>query len=380
MSHEIRTPLNGVIAVADVLAGTELTHSQKEMVGLIRSSGETLSCILADVLDLARIESGKLTLEQHPFNLAEAVRQVAFLLELRAQEKGVELLVEIAPEAETLVMGDVVRVKQVATNLLSNAVKFTERGSVKISVARTVEGFRLTVRDTGVGFDPSVTQDLFKPFQQADGSITRRFGGTGLGLAICRELVDAMGGELDCSGSPGEGAEFTVLLPLIVAAPLIENGSEAAPATEPAATQRALRVLLADDHPTNRKVVELIMAQCGAEVTSVEEGLQAVSAFRQAEFDVVLMDMQMPVCDGLSATRAIRDHERSSAALPCPVIMLTANALPEHIRASVAAGANAHLSKPYTASQLLACIDSVLQNSAAEPDTPERSPVMTMRD
>ncbi|HEY0650894.1 hybrid sensor histidine kinase/response regulator [Phenylobacterium sp.] len=357
MSHEIRTPLNGVVAVADVLARTELDGQQREMVEIVRSSGATLERLLSDVLDLARIESGAIEIQKEPFHLAEAIRGVAGLLSMRAQEKGVALDVSLPPEAETWVLSDVVRVKQIVTNLTSNAVKFTERGAVRIEV--TCEGgepgrplFRLAVRDTGVGFEPANKDRVFGRFQQADGSITRRFGGTGLGLAISRELAQLMDGDLDCDSEPGVGSVFWVTLPLeITAAPV--SVLDTVEAAEPAADQGPMRVLLADDHPTNRKVVELILQPLGVELLSVEDGRQAVEAYSAADFDVVLMDMQMPVMDGLAATRAIRQVERQLGRRRTPVLMLTANALPEHLELSRKAGADRHLSKPITAEKLI---------------------------
>jgi len=357
MSHEIRTPLNGVVAVADVLARTQLDAQQREMVEIVRSSGVTLERLLSDVLDLARIESGAIDIQREPFHLAEAIRGVAGLLSMRAQEKGVALEVAVPPEAETWVLGDVVRVKQIVTNLTSNAVKFTEQGGVRIEV--TCEGgepgrplFRLAVRDTGVGFDPANKDRVFGRFQQADGSITRRFGGTGLGLAISRELAQLMDGELDCDSEAGVGSVFWVTLPLeITEAPV--SALDAVAAAGPAADQGPLRVLLADDHPTNRKVVELILQPLGVELVSVEDGRQAVEAYGAADFDVVLMDMQMPVMDGLAATRAIRQLERQQGRRRTPLLMLTANALPEHLDLSRKAGADRHLSKPITAEKLI---------------------------
>jgi len=357
MSHEIRTPLNGVVAVADVLARTALDAQQQEMVEIVRSSGATLERLLSDVLDLARIESGVIEIQREPFHLADAIRGVAGLLSMRAQEKGVALDVSLPPEAEAWVLSDVVRVKQVVTNLTSNAVKFTEKGGVRIEV--TCEGgstatpvFRLAVRDTGVGFDPANKDRVFGRFQQADGSITRRFGGTGLGLAISRELAQLMDGELDCDSEPGVGSVFWVTLPL----PLTDEPASAldtATAEVGRSEQGPMRVLLADDHPTNRKVVELILQPLGVELVSVEDGRQAVDAFATAAFDVILMDMQMPVMDGLAATRAIRQLEREAGRGRTPLFMLTANALPEHLELSRRAGADRHLSKPITAEKLI---------------------------
>jgi PAS domain S-box-containing protein len=363
MSHEIRTPLNGVVGVADVLARTELSAGQRDMVEIIRSSGVTLERLLSDVLDLARIESGHLEIEHVPFHLGDAARAITGLLAMRAQEKGVSLNLELAPEAEGRVVGDVVRVKQILTNLLSNAVKFTERGEVRLCVSYLGgedRRFRFDVKDTGVGFDASQKDRVFARFQQADGSITRRFGGTGLGLAISRQLSHLMGGGLDCESTPGVGSTFSVELPMPEAAadarapdqPQFVDGARC----DAQGAGRALRVLLADDHPINRKVVELILGQVGIELASVEDGLQAVEAFKSGAFDVVLMDMQMPGMDGLTATRTIRDWERAHGLAPTPVFMLTANALAEHLEASRSSGADRHLTKPITADKLLGAL------------------------
>jgi signal transduction histidine kinase/CheY-like chemotaxis protein len=367
MSHEIRTPLNGVVGVADVLVNTTLDPGQHEMVEMIRNSAVTLGRLLSDVLDLARVESGRVEVRPEPFYLGDAARQTAALYEPHAREKDVALVLEIAPEAEAWVMGDVVRFKQVIGNLISNAVKFTSDGEVRLSVRPdgvSACGWRCEVKDTGIGFDPADKERLFGRFQQADGSVTRRFGGTGLGLAICRQLAELMGGELECDGRPGEGATFSFVLELPSAsataqAPVINAASELAQ------TARALRVLLADDHPTNRRVVELILGQADIEVCSVHDGQQALDAFRQGGFDVVLMDMQMPVMDGLTATREIRKLELDSGLDPTPVVMLTANALPEHIQASHAAGAERHLTKPISAPVLLAALVEIGQEMEA---------------
>ena len=371
MSHEIRTPLNGVVGVADVLAGTALTDRQREMVDLIRSSGQTLGRLLSDVLDLARIESGRLEIENEPFQLAQAAGAVAALLETRAHEKGLALKVQLAPEADCWVVGDVVRVKQILTNFVGNAIKFTEQGEVRIVVScPSHEGdravFRFEVQDTGVGFDASRKAAVFARFQQADGSITRRFGGTGLGLAISKQLAEMMGGEVDCDSTPGVGSVFYAELPMMLTeAPAQGQAAEALGAGD-GASGRALKILLADDHPTNRKVCELILAQIGVELTSVEDGAQALDAFISGHFDVVLMDMQMPVMDGLAATRAIREREKTMGLPRTPVFMLTANALAEHIEASRLAGADLHITKPITSAALLTALSQLTVEPEAE--------------
>jgi len=350
MSHEIRTPLNGIVGTAEVLARADLTARDRELVDIIRTSGETLASLLSDILDQARIEAGRLNIEIAPFHLGDLVRATAALWRLRADEQGVELTVHIAPELDRAFLGDALRVRQVLTNFVSNAVKFTAAGRIAIQAAPGPQGrVRILVEDTGVGFDAGQRGKIFGRFEQADGSITRRFGGTGLGLAISHQLTGLMGGEIDCDSSPGQGSRFWVDLPLEPA----ELGASASEGTAGAAPEPGLKVLIADDHPTNRKVVELMLDQLGASYVSTCDGAAALEAFRGGRFDVVLMDMQMPVMDGLSATRAIREHEARLRLARTPVVMLTANALREHVEASLAAGADHHLPKPITAAALV---------------------------
>jgi signal transduction histidine kinase/ActR/RegA family two-component response regulator len=370
MSHEIRTPLNGVIGIAQALASTELTPQQREMLDLIHSSGRTLQALLSDILDLARVESGRLALCDEAFDLAAAVREAARLYAATASDKGLQFFVEVSPESEVWVSGDVIRLKQILTNLVSNAVKFTTSGFVSLAAARGPdstggETLRFTVEDTGIGFDSETRQRLFKRFEQADGAITRRFGGTGLGLAISHQLATLMDGDLDCESEPGGGSAFILTIPLRPAAQP-QASTPDLPVIKADPGNRDLRILLADDHATNRKVVELILAQAPIELTSVEDGAQALEAYRAGEFDLVLMDMQMPVMDGLAATREIRLHEATMGLARTPVIMLTANALAEHVAAAADAGADLHLAKPFNAAQLLSVVFEMPAAAAAE--------------
>jgi signal transduction histidine kinase/ActR/RegA family two-component response regulator len=356
MSHEIRTPLNGVIGVAQALSATSLSPQQAEMLELIQSSGRTLQVLLSDILDLARVESGRMELSEEAFDLGRAVRDAARLYEASAQEKGLQFFVEIAPEADRWIAGDVVRLKQILTNLVSNAVKFTTEGFVSLTAAAGPDRdgaptLRFSVEDTGIGFDSQTRDRLFSRFEQADGAITRKFGGSGLGLAISRQLAQMMGGELDCESEPGGGSAFILTVPFKAAeAPAIHGGGLA---EDESGEGRTVRVLLADDHPVNRRVVEMILAQADVALTSVEDGAEALQAMRDADYDLILMDMQMPVMDGLTATREIRLHEAAMGLDRTPIVMLTANALPEHIIAAESAGADLHLAKPFDAAELL---------------------------
>jgi PAS domain S-box-containing protein len=373
MSHEIRTPLNGVMGVAGALARTELADDQRQMVDLIESSAQTLERLLSDILDLARIEAGRFEIKHETFDLSATLHAVAALFEPKAAEKGVAFELQIAPSCSGSFAGDSVRLRQILTNLLSNAVKFTETGAVRLTVEPAVGGtaaaprIRFTVEDTGIGFDPAAAPQLFERFQQVDGSITRRYGGSGLGLAISKSLAESMEGSLEASSQPGGGSVFTLNLPLDRV-----SAHEAAP-TEPECVGQlpdigpdrpTPRILLAEDHPTNRKVVELILSAIDVDLISVVNGAEAVEATAAQNFDLILMDMQMPVMDGLTAIRAIRARERAEGLTPTPILALTANAMPEHVRASLQAGAGGHLTKPISAQVLL---DAVANACAPAP-------------
>jgi PAS domain S-box-containing protein len=379
MSHEIRTPLNGVMGVAGALAKTTLTSAQTEMVSLIETSAKTLETLLSDILDLARIEAGKMELRPEPFDLATSVNACTALFDAAAQAKGLDMEVVIASAALGAYVGDAARIRQILSNLLGNAVKFTQAGRIRLTVqarrGETSSELRFEVSDTGIGFDAETKARLFSRFEQADGSITRRFGGSGLGLAICRSLAEAMGGRLEADARPGQGAVFilTVELPRCVGAfDLWCEVSEEEAAHDPMV---GMRVLLAEDHPTNRRVVELILGAAGVDLTCVENGAEAVEAFRTGVFDLILMDMQMPVMDGLTAIAKIRELERQASAPSTPTYVLTANAMPEHVSASLQAGADGHLSKPILADALL---ERVAEVAGARPLAADSAPSATL--
>ncbi len=358
MSHELRTPLNGVIAVSETLAREQTSPRNHELAQLIVASGRLLEQVLTDILDFSKIEAGEMRMERQPFDLATVISRVAELHRASAEAKGVGLSWEITAGAEGCYLGDSVRLTQVLSNLLSNAVKFTTVGRVALKVACDDGVLRVEVSDTGIGFDEAAKARLFHRFEQADLSIRRRFGGTGLGLAICQSLVSLMGGEIDARSVLGEGATFTVHLPL----PQVATGpvAEAGPALDHQELP-GLRVLLAEDHPTNQRVVRLILEAVGVELTVVDNGVLALEAFARQRFDLVLMDMQMPEMDGLTATAGLRAMERDTGVVRTPVIMLTANALDEHVQASLAAGADLHLSKPLRAAELLDAIAALTE-------------------
>ena len=363
MSHEIRTPLNGVLGLASVLDQSRLDADQRDAVQTIIASANTLDALLSDLLTFSRLESGRIELDSAPFRLRAAIEETAALFQGKAREQGLDLNLDLSAEADELVIGDAGRLKQVISNLLSNALKFTADGSVTVALRTAGRGetrrFVMQVRDTGIGFDTEDSERLFKRFEQADSSITRKFGGTGLGLSICRQLVDLMGGTISAAARPGKGATFTVELPLQRAAgeafqadALIEQ-ADAAP--------DGLRILLAEDNPTNRKVAELMLATIGAQLDCVENGKEAVEAARRGVYDLALIDLQMPVMDGLSAIRAMRAEELAHGRPRMPMIVLSANVMPEHLAASKAAGADAHIGKPIRAHDLINAIANAVQ-------------------
>ncbi len=364
MSHELRTPLNGVIAIADLLQGSVKDPADRDKAALIASSGKHLERVVGDILDFSKLEAGQVRLEAVPFDLVETLEAVSGVHRAAAEAKGLGLTLVISPSARGWRLGDPTRTSQIMSNLLSNAVKFTEAGGVTVRVDGDAEGVAIEVQDSGPGFSREVAERLFQPFEQADASVTRKYGGAGLGLAISAALAREMGGGIEADGSSRNGACFTLRLPL----PRVSRKPQSAagePEAAPDNTADALasaappRILLAEDHPANRKVVELILGSAGHDLTMVEDGAAAVEAHAAAPYDLILMDMMMPVMDGLTATRRIRETDAHT-----PILMLTANALDEHVRAAHEAGADRHLSKPVRPAELLAAIDTALAERA----------------
>jgi signal transduction histidine kinase/CheY-like chemotaxis protein len=365
LSHEIRTPLNGVLGLAEVLSRTDLDASQRDVLATLGASAEALNQTLADLLDFSQLEAGKVAIVKEAFDLAGLVAQAAAEFEKPAWDKGLALVVDIADEARTEVIGDPARLRQILSNLLSNAVKFTPQGRITLSVGAADQAgdYRFAVEDTGMGFDEADAEHLFGSFQQADGSFTRAQGGLGLGLSICRQLAELMGGALQAEGRRGRGSTFTLTTPLAPSASDVHAADRAA-----MPTNRSARILIVDDVPTNRKLIELILESVGVETVSVENGLEAVVAVEQSSFDLVLMDLQMPVMDGLTAIRKIREWEAGHAGRRLPIVVISANFMPEHLQASTAAGADGHMSKPVGVEDLISVVIDVMQAEAAEDD------------
>ncbi|MFI4966562.1 MAG: ATP-binding protein [Caulobacterales bacterium] len=363
MSHELRTPLNGVVALSHLLAERQTRPEDKEMATLIISSGRLLEQVLTDILDFSKIEAGQLTLDKTPFDLAVCVRRVAELHRAAAEAKGLKLRWSVDEAAAGGVLGDELRITQVLSNFLSNAVKFTDAGEVSLEVLRATDGMLFAVRDTGIGFPDEVRQRLFHPFEQADASITRRFGGTGLGLAICASLTGLMGGRVWAESTPGAGSVFFAHLPLPPAD--LASASSSAATAESGARLAGCRVLLAEDHPVNQRVVSLILEPMGVELIIVGDGAEAIEAHAAGRYDVILMDLHMPKVDGLTAIRAIRASEAQRSSPPIPIVALTADALAEHVAATRAAGADFHLAKPIRPDVLIAILTDILSGAAA---------------
>jgi signal transduction histidine kinase/ActR/RegA family two-component response regulator len=357
MSHEIRTPLNGVIGMAEALAHRRLDAEAAEGVEVIRKSGQALLAILNDVLDLSKIEAGHLELQTLEFDLGGAIEDVALLFAPTVNDKGVTLRVDTG-QAAGVYLGDPARVRQIVSNLISNAAKFTASGEIAITAKPARGGVEVAVSDTGIGIPPEKLEGLFDRFTQADSSITRRYGGTGLGLAICRELAGRMGGGISVESQVGKGSTFTLTLPLRrigdaapVAAPQAERPDEA---------PQALRVLCAEDNAVNQLVLRTLLAQLDCEPVIAADGREALELWRTSSWDVVLMDMRMPVMDGMTAIRAIREEEAATGRSRTPIVAVTADALSDQVREQKAAGADLHLAKPIGAAALLQVLSTAL--------------------
>lgn len=366
MSHEIRTPLNGVLGMAQAMQAAELSDSQRERLRVLRRSGQVLLTLLDGLLDLAKIEAGRLELEYADFDLEHLVRGAVTPFAALAAQKGITFHFSVDPSAATIFYGDAVRVRQILSNLTANAVKFTANGEVRVEVSYDHCAVLLRVQDTGVGVAPEKIPTLFDKFVQADASTTRRFGGSGLGLAICRELVELMSGSIEISSEEGLGSTFSVSLPLAIAQ-LGTSRLEKSPVIEENVLEpRAMRVLAAEDNSINQVVLRALLDPIGVELTVVDNGVLALEAWEREDWDLILMDVQMPELDGPGAARRIREREWSSSRPRTPIIAVTANGMETQKAEYRAAGMDGIVVKPIDAGQLFSAIEQVLSEADDE--------------
>lgn len=352
MSHEIRTPMNAIIGLTDLALETPLDARQREHLTLVRTSADNLLAIINDILDFSKIDAGRIELNPRPFSVQELLESLSALHAPSARLKGLSIRVQISPEVPPALMGDSLRIGQVLNNLLSNAIKFTERGQIDLQAHAESDQVQFVVRDAGIGIAPEKLQAVFEPFQQADNSITRRFGGTGLGLTISRKLARAMGGDLCVNSAQGIGSVFTLNVPLVAAQLRDLPGMPSAVFPARAQPARALQLLLVEDNPVNRVLARTLLEQAGHQVTTADDGQAGLTLWQQRRFDAVLMDIQMPVLDGLSATREMREIERQQGLRRTPVIAMTANAMSGDRERCLAAGMDDYIAKPFRREEL----------------------------
>ncbi len=378
MSHEIRTPLNGVLGNIQLLEMTALDAEQKEYLSAITASGRNLLSLINDILDLSKIEADKLVLDASPFSLRACVEGAVSMQRAPARERGLTLTAVVPGEVPEALLGDELRVRQILLNLVGNAVKFTHAGGVTVSVAvRERVGdaamIELRVADTGIGISPALAAEVFKPFVQADSSITRRYGGTGLGLAICARLTERMGGSIAVESVEGAGSTFRVTLPLTVVPTAAASAGPQPQPVEALWTDAPRRILLVEDNPVSRRFGVVLLTKMRHEVTAVEHGREALDALARARFDVVLMDIQMPVMDGTAAIAELRERERGTAE-HTPVIAVTACASKDEERALLDAGFDGYVRKPLGVRELVEQMRHALRGprGGAVTSTPRR--------
>ncbi|SMX29714.1 Sensory/regulatory protein RpfC [Pelagimonas phthalicica] len=364
VSHEIRTPLNGILGMASELEETKLDANQRKCVTVINNSGAVLLDTINDVLDLSKVEAGRMDLKDSNFNLTKTLQSAYDLYAPKAREKGLTFTLDISGQVPNSVRADERKLQQVLHNLIANAVKFTEGGRVNIVATWNTEADSITVKvlDTGVGIPSEALNKIFEPFVQADSSVTRKFGGTGLGLAISRQIIEAMGGSLTVESTLGRGSEFRILLPLRVHSNAVPTREEKKPTD--VVPLHGKRVLITDDNATNRLILERFLSPSDCIVYSASGGEEAVTLASDTEFDLILMDIQMPGVDGIEATRRIRAEESETGRARVPIFAVTANVMSHQVAEYIEAGIDRVLPKPLPKKRLMEELSQITQSES----------------
>lgn len=360
VSHEIRTPINAILGMGQLLADSTLPPEEKEFVRISNTAGEALLALVNDILDLSKIEAGQLALEKIPFDLTQLVRDATAVLILQAQDKGIKLVSDLDPDTPSWVIGDPDRLRQILLNLLSNAVKFTAQGSVSLQVASAGPGhLSFKVTDTGIGIPKGKQDYIFQPFTQANSETARQYGGTGLGLTICQQLVEKMGGRMALESAVGRGSIFQFTIPLPKTERVLVSISEGGAGPCAYSERRPLTILLVDDAVENRMIVEAFLKQGRHHVESARDGAEGLLKFLAGTYDLVLMDIEMPVMDGYAAVRSIRAWETEHGRERTPIAAFTAHAMREYAEKILEAGCDLHITKPIRKASLLEVIDRI---------------------